>query len=170
MPKKKAGRAKMHTAARTAAAYRLPTAAVTHWPMASWHKAVSPLPRPAPARARASPRRERVLSASRPPAHAPTARQASTTPIRLVHTTADVPTCGANTRAPTISSTMTSAPLIKTVSSSILLLWQVVRRMQKSAPPRLYFAMPAYSRRWPKKSWSKEAHSSESTPPMCHTR
>ena len=27
---KKAGRAKMHTAAKTAAAYRLPTAAVTH--------------------------------------------------------------------------------------------------------------------------------------------
>ena len=119
MPKKKAGRAKMPRAAATAARYRLPTARVAPAPSAVWQKAVSAQPSPAPARAWPSPRRESFLSAKRPPAQAPSARQASTTPMRLVQTTAEVPTCGASTRPPTISSTMTSAPLKKTVSSSM---------------------------------------------------
>ena len=191
MPKKKAGRAKMPKAAATAARYRLPTAWVTPAPSAVWQKAVSAQPSPAPARAWPSPRRERVLSAKRPPAQAPSARQASTTPMRLVQTMAEVPTCGASTRPPTISSTMTSAPLKKTVSSSIPGPFsgggRSIRRIRRpprsgNADYRPFCPPPAVRRPWrgtktfitqrflSKKSRSRAAQASARTPPICQTR
>ena len=74
--------------------------------------------------------------------------------MRLVQTTAEVPTCGASTRAPTISSTMTRAPQQKAMISSIVVPYAgVPAKKAGSVPPS-----------------GKEVLSRASTPPICQTR
>lgn len=119
MPKKVAGRDRSRMAQSTAAMCRLDTEAATASATVECSKPVRAVPHPAKARMAASRARETVRSAMRPPSQAPRARQARTTPMRLVQTMTEVPRCGAMTLAPTISRTMTRAPLTRAISSSM---------------------------------------------------